>query len=303
MTLTSSVVSRELVVLYADVAGSTQLYETHGDEVARDAVGACVALMIETVQRFGGSVVKTIGDEVMSTFATPVKAVLASTEIQGAVRSAGASGRFATGALRVKIGLHFGPALVDAVDVYGEAQRVAAVLVKEAKADQILVSGATLDAVPPEVRAGARFVDRVLVEGQARPVEAWELIWEVGGLTQMAGGARPAGPGRVASLRIRYGEHAVEVDASRPVLTIGRTAANDLVVQSDLTSRSHAEIAQRGGRFHLRDISSNGTLVLTAAGEVLRLRREDHVLEGRGRICLGGTFEDNPDAVLEYEVG
>jgi len=36
---------RRLPVLFADIAGSTRLYEEHGDEAARAAVAACVEVM------------------------------------------------------------------------------------------------------------------------------------------------------------------------------------------------------------------------------------------------------------------
>ena len=62
--------TEQLAVLFADVCGSTKLYEVHGDAKAREAIAKCVALMSESTARQGGTVIKTIGDEVMSTFKT-----------------------------------------------------------------------------------------------------------------------------------------------------------------------------------------------------------------------------------------
>src|SRR5688572_33513111 len=72
----------QLAILFADVCGSTKLYETLGDAKARDAIAKCVDLMSEATARQGGRVVKTIGDEVMSTFNSADDAAQAAAEMQ-----------------------------------------------------------------------------------------------------------------------------------------------------------------------------------------------------------------------------
>ena len=61
-------------VLFADVSGSTKLYEAVGDAAAHEAIDLCVKLFAALTQQHGGRVVKTIGDEVMAIFARPVEA-------------------------------------------------------------------------------------------------------------------------------------------------------------------------------------------------------------------------------------
>ena len=51
-----------LAVLFADVSGSTALYDTLGDVRARSIVARCIAVMTETTHRHGGTLIKTIGD-------------------------------------------------------------------------------------------------------------------------------------------------------------------------------------------------------------------------------------------------
>lgn len=55
----------EAAVLFADVSGSTKLYESAGNAVAHAAVESCVNLMKQKTQAAKGRVIKTIGDEVM----------------------------------------------------------------------------------------------------------------------------------------------------------------------------------------------------------------------------------------------
>ena len=56
----------QAAVLFADVSGSTKLYETAGDQVAKAAIDECVRIMRERTEAAKGRVIKTIGDEVMS---------------------------------------------------------------------------------------------------------------------------------------------------------------------------------------------------------------------------------------------
>ena len=292
--------AQTLAVLFADIAGSTALYEEHGDAKARDATAACIKVMSEIVRKFNGRVVKTMGDEVMAVFRDAPLAIMASTDLHGAVQRAGEDGRFVTGVLRIKVGVHFGPGIEEADDVYGEATIVAQQIIALAKADQTLVSGAILNSVPPMLRMGSRFFERVTGEGTGEEIQVHELIWEVSGLTQIAD-TQPSAP-RVgyACLRLNYQGQECVVDAHNSTVVMGRVAGNDLVVPTDLTSREHAKVEYKRGRFHLSDNSSNGTLVVSADGAFSSLRRESATLRGAGRICLGGTPESNPRGIVDF---
>jgi class 3 adenylate cyclase len=296
----TAVAPGRILVLFADIAGSTKLYEDFGDARARDATAACVSVMSDLVAQFGGRVLKTIGDEIMAVFDDPARGVMAGTDMQGAVRQASEGGRFVTGTLRIKVGLHFGRGMETADDVFGEAAVVAQEVVKLAKADQVLTTADTLQLLPPMLRSGSRHVDQVKVAGVPEEVEVYELIWEVSGLTQMAS-TEPLAP-RITHTRLHldYAGNAYRVDADEPELRLGRVAGNDIVVPADLTSRQHAHIELRRGRFLITDNSANGTLIVNDEGGTTSLRRDHVALSGSGLICLGGTQEDNPDCVVRF---
>ena len=61
---------REVAILFADVVGSAQLYDRFGDSKASETVSLCLDIMKDATHQFNGTVIKTIGDEVMSTFPT-----------------------------------------------------------------------------------------------------------------------------------------------------------------------------------------------------------------------------------------
>ena len=69
--------SRETTVLFADVSGSTKLYETIGDAAAHEAIARCLGKLREAAEKSGGRLVKTIGDEVMVLFPGPDAAAMA----------------------------------------------------------------------------------------------------------------------------------------------------------------------------------------------------------------------------------
>ena len=72
----------EVAILFADVVGSTRLYEVLGDRRARDTILTCVEVMRGATERNRGSVIKTIGDEILAIFPTADDAVNAAAEMQ-----------------------------------------------------------------------------------------------------------------------------------------------------------------------------------------------------------------------------
>ena len=79
---------RHATVLFADVSGSTKLYEAAGDAIALDTINRMLADMRRATEAAGGRVVKTIGDEVMALFPTAAAAASAASQIQIADRPA-----------------------------------------------------------------------------------------------------------------------------------------------------------------------------------------------------------------------
>ena len=61
----------DLTVLFADLRGSTALFETLGNAEATSVVTHCVGALSKTVGEAGGHVVKTLGDGLMAVFPTP----------------------------------------------------------------------------------------------------------------------------------------------------------------------------------------------------------------------------------------
>jgi len=117
-----------LTFLFTDLKGSTDLYERVGDLVAYDMVRAHFRVLHEVVAAEAGAVVKTIGDALMATFATPGQAVAAALKMRDAMRTLNAGGRHED--LVLKIGMHEGPCLAvmlnERLDYFGQTVNIAA---------------------------------------------------------------------------------------------------------------------------------------------------------------------------------
>jgi adenylate cyclase len=294
----------ERAILFADVSGSTRLYDTLGDAPARAIVARCVAVMTDITQRYGGAVVKTIGDEVMATFADAAAAAAAAVAMQEAISAEiMAGGR----RLAIRVGFHFGPVLVEDADVFGDAVNLASRMANQAKPAQILTTGATVACLSGPWPTACRLIDRAEVRGKRELVEVFEVVWQAEDATLMRHVPLPlhetgGGPTLVLSLDGTR----VELNDARPTVTIGRGDQNDLVVHNVIVSRLHARVEFRNGRFVFTDQSANGTYVVPDAASPVFVHRDSYVLAGTGCFSLGEAPAPAPapesQVLVRYEV-
>jgi adenylate cyclase len=286
---------RKLAILFADIAGSTKLYETLGDAEAMAIVGRCLEILKAVCDEHGGRIVKTIGDEVMAVFPLPANAAYAAISMQTQISAL----RTAKGSpLAIHAGFHFGPVIDDNVDVYGDAVNLAARLASIAKGGQTLVSAETVELLSPALRARTRDQDAHTVRGKQNDIRTFELIWQESEeeLTTMS--TRPAM--LPVSLKLTHGARELDLDQSSAPITLGRDAQNDVVIMDRKASRLHARIERRRDKFVIVDVSSNGTFCTMNGEPEIMLRREEFILRGSGRLSFGHPFEDDTAEAVEY---
>ncbi|MGH8120753.1 MAG: adenylate/guanylate cyclase domain-containing protein [Gammaproteobacteria bacterium] len=292
-----------LVVLYADISSSTRIYEQYGDAIARQDISTCLNLLSEVANEHDGKTIKTIGDEIMCIFHDPIQAATAAIEMQQALITAGKKGRFRSEPLHVKIGWHYGSASVRQDDVIGEAPVLAQQVSNMAKRDEILTTGTSIHALPAELSQTSNFIDRVEAEQGHGHIDVYALPWEEDGgeITELR--SKPATTGALVhiALLLDYGGKSLKIDNQKTHCLVGRGEKNDLVVNGEFTSRHHAEIYYRHGRFHLNDMSTNGTAVIRADGHMVRLHRGEELLSGSGVIYFGGEPDIDPRARVKYK--
>lgn len=287
----------ERAIVFSDVCQSSRLYEVHGDVKALEIVGRAMTVMSEVVRDYDGVVLRTMGDEVFSVFSSAEQAVLAARRMHQAVRE---DPVLASHQVALRIGLNYGEVVQEGGDVFGDAVNLAARMATLAKEQQILTTGNTVASLPEGLRSYLRRLGRMRVKGKQEEVDLWEFIWQEdrSEVTIMPGLFLPAPSPAEVRLELRYGTQALEADARRDAVRLGRSDQNDVVVNHNLVSRSHATIEYRQGKFILRDRSTNGTYVSLESGERFFVHREEMPLHGAGRIGLGREpSADNPDCI------
>lgn len=291
-----------LAILFADVSGSTRLFEMLGDVTARHMIAECLELLSDVTVRHRGTVIKTIGDEIMCTFPTAEDAVTAACEMHECLEDESTTERTEKGAVsvRIRIGLHYGPAIVEGGDVFGDAVNVAARMASLSKANQVITTQSTVEQLPPVLRASTRFIDRAPVKGKRETIDIYEVIWQQEDVTRMSTAVLADKTKRPVTMTLTYNDHRLVVGEERTVAVLGRSKSADVTVNESLASRQHVRIEYRRGKFFIVDQSTNGTYVKLANNEESFLRREEMPLAGSGMISLGRSFAEDPQEVVHF---
>jgi adenylate cyclase len=284
----------EASVLFADVSGSTKLYETAGDAIAHAAIEKCVNLMRERTVAAKGRVIKTIGDEVMSAFATADHAADAAIEMQSAIAELPPVG---TTQMGIRIGFNHGPVVERDGDVFGDAVNLAARLAGVATKGQIITARDTVMLMSPMLKAATRAITTIQVKGKAQEIQVYELIWQQSeDMTTLASQKSVYKP-KNAKLRLMVQGSEVVLSGERPAVALGRDASADLVIKERMASRAHGKIERRLDKFILTDHSANGTFITIEGDKEIVLRREEFTLRGHGWIAFGQSRATATDVV------
>lgn len=291
-----------LAVLFADISSSAQLYDSLGDTVALQKIGGSISVLAELVAENHGKVIKTIGDEIMSTFPGADTAVLAAAAMQETVTKT-----FPQGGTEIQfcIGVHYGQVVVEEDDVFGDTVNIAARLVKLANPGQILTTRATIDVLPTDLSSRTRHLGSFPIQGKREMMKVYEVL---------PSEARRDPELTLASadnlklempnfyLLLRHREKEIRLHEEGRTILMGRDPGHELVIDDQLASRNHASIEYSHGKFVLEDHSTNGTFVLTHEGETLHLHREKFLLRGKGQISLGREPTDNPTELVQFDL-
>lgn len=291
--------SRALAILFADVSGSTSLYEKLGDRDALAAVESVLDVLRHAVGEAQGRVVKTIGDEIMAAFPTAGAAAQAAAEMQLRVADLPAFGETR---LAVRIGFHLGPALEEEGDVFGDTVNTAARMAGLAKAGQIITSAATVGALPAPVRESTRDLDSLAVKGKQDEIRIYEILWQDDAeLTLLATRHDAAATGE-PTLRLEHAGQSLVMGPQLPMVMLGRDAINHVVIAHKTASRLHGRLERRRDKYFYTDLSTNGTYVAIDGDAELLLRREQIMLRGQGRLAYGHASDDARAEIVLFSI-
>lgn len=297
----------ERTILFADLRGSTGLFETLGNAEATSVVTHCVSALGPAVTHRGGHVVKTLGDGLMAVFDTPAHAVKAAVQMHEVLAEIVARGseRGASSGLRqlrLQVAVARGEVVEMAGDCFGDAVNVAARLLDHAGDNETLVTGQVLAGLPQAQRARFRSLDQIALRGRVEPVQVFVL----GGRRSSDSAATQFGDVPAAAepdaVRLVWLDRQVVFASRQMPVVLGRSPQANFRVEDSRVSRSHARLDWHGGSFQLSDLSYNGTYVRFADGEIVSLRRGSCLLHGSGAIGLGGSPIDPTSACVRFAV-
>lgn len=298
----------ERTVLFADLRGSTSLFERLGNAEATSVVTHSVAALARAVDACGGHVVKTLGDGLMAVFDDAAAAARAAGQMHDELESLAARGRergASSGlrSLRLQVALARGEIVEIGGDCFGDAVNVAARLLDHAGDNETLATAEVLAALSGPQRARFRSLDRLVLRGRAEPVEVHVLDGRRSAdaaVTQFAG--EVAASHEPDALRLGWDHAERVVTGAQMPFVLGRGPQSSFRIDDSRVSRSHARLDWHGGSFQLTDLSYNGTYVRFNDGEIVSLRRGSCTLHGTGLIGLGAPPTDPSSACVQFEV-
>ena len=180
---------KQVTVLFADVKGSLELLADRDPEDARRVLDPVLALMMEAVHRYEGTVNQVLGDGVMAIFGAPVahenhavRAAFAALRIQDAARRLARDLRRREGVdVQIRIGLNSGEVVVRSIDsdlhmeytAIGQTTHLAAQMERLARPGTTLLTAETRRLAEGYMTVTP--LGPVPVRGVAEAVEVFEL--------------------------------------------------------------------------------------------------------------------------------
>ncbi|MBN8222567.1 MAG: adenylate/guanylate cyclase domain-containing protein [Spirochaetes bacterium] len=152
---------KSLTIMFTDLRGSTEMYDKAGDVFAYSLVQEHFRILTDSVRKFHGAIIKTMGDAIMATFSTPADGISAALDMMTQIAVLNERVRQDGFEIGLKVGLHEGPALAvmrdERLDYFGQTVNIAARVQGLASAGEIWIT-----------QSVARFRETQEVTGKAR---------------------------------------------------------------------------------------------------------------------------------------
>lgn len=299
-------------VVFADLTGSTALFEAVGNERATALVRHCTSVMAERLRSGNGQIIKFLGDGLMAVFDDADSAIEACTSLGTLVSDSLPPGLPGSTA-NARVGLDHGPVIEVEGDAYGDAVNVAARMLEFAKPGEVLLTQSVFDKLSTFWQLACRDLGKVGVHGKvdSQQIFGMEILSdEPAMLTKPISLQKlPKTAQALNCIELCIGGAVRRFSQHDSPITIGRSAECVFVVPDARVSRMHARIEWSGSRFYLVDTSSNGTVISFAAeprGDrhllTLPVRRERCSLVGHGDIFLGEPRSGDPVPHIVFRI-
>lgn len=288
-------------VLFADIAGSSKMYELLGDDQARRLIMELLSDLSNVVRKYSGDSIRTYGDELMCAFGSADDAVMAAANMHQLVDARPPVRWGEIDAIGLYIRVDSGTVIRVGNKLFGDAVNSAAKMKTLAKPFQTLISETTLSYLSDHHKSMTRFVGKLPIKGKSGTYDIFEYLHETENATLVM--ERPSEEMlSTAALELSCNSAIFVVDEKRATVTIGRLPANDIVLKYPGVSRMHAKVEHRKGKFVLIDASSNGTFVYVEGREPVYVKHDEFHLFGEGTICAGKKAQEGSSGAIRFSV-
>lgn len=176
--------TQPVAVMFADLKGSTEYFETHGDIAGLTMINKYNSLLVPLIEE-RGRVVEIIGDAIMACFDNPETAVKTAVEMQKTLQAHNRQALNKKDEIHIRIEINYGTGIVTeredgtlkvSGDVVNTAARVEAGGGKQA--DQILISRAVYEPIQQWQELNCKPHDSLDAKGKAQPLEIYRVVWD-----------------------------------------------------------------------------------------------------------------------------
>ncbi len=299
MVVRVSPLNTEVTIMFADIVGSTRLYEIMGDEVAEKLVTTTLKQLSGIVSKSHGVTIKTGGDDVMCSFSNVENALNAARDMHLFLAQRTAPSKDYK--IAIRIGAHTGPVIESEGDLYGDAVNLAARVAALARGGKTLVTGYTVEQLSEVTRKRCQRLTNTTVKGKELPIDIYDVVWEqTDELTRIVG--NEVTNALQSLLIIRYDDNVIRLSENAVTsASVGRGQDCDLIIPSQQASREHCKIECNRGKYMFVDNSANGSYINHNQTEMF-FHQERVPLIGEGFISLGEPSMNNPDFRLHYAI-
>ncbi len=291
-------VTATLSVLVAIVTGRSRLYTLLGSDRARGVMRELLCDLSGIARNTNGETMHTDEDRLMSVFVSANDAVVAAASMHKFIgfRPPLMWDDCQTLGLEIRIGT--GTVLREESNLFGEAVNWALNLKTIAEPHRTLVSDTTVQYLSREHKDLTRMVGRWPATGRSGMQSVYEYIGYEEDITLAL--ERQPEPQKMVTLDIIHGPQIMTMGAMRPVIAIGRSAENDLLLKYPRVSRKHARIEKRRDKFVLVDTSFNGTYVKIGDLDIICVKHDEIPLIGKGIICPGRKASSSSPGAIHF---
>ncbi len=289
-------------VVFADLVGSTSLYERLGDKTASAFVTQLMGLLQVEFEARQGRIVKLLGDGLFVVFAREGDALAACVGIQQRLVTKPMVPDGVGPPVQLQIGMDSGDVVEINGDCFGDTVNSAARLADLAGGGQILATQNVWSALVPLQKLSLRSMGPMYLRGRLEASHVFRVEWQSGRDEEATMASRSMIAARTAAtLELNAEGKTFSLHSKSGALTIGRATDAGLSLNDPRVSRMHAKLEWRGSNFVLTDASSHGTWVYMGnQSNGVLLRRTECALAGVGHIVPGCERSDERAPLIAF---